>query len=70
MEGTDLSSFMTGKEIADKVSKEMKDGIDTIGDYGAKCADQGFWEGFDAALDLVINTIREGGFFESDEIAN
>ena len=29
-----------------------------------------YWEGFDSAVDLVINNIRNGGFFISDEIAN
>jgi hypothetical protein len=29
-----------------------------------------FWEGFETAILLVLNYIKEGGFFEDSEIAN
>lgn len=35
-----------------------------------KAWDKHWQEGFDAAIDLVLNTIKNGGFFESVEIAN
>lgn len=43
------------KKVTDKVFNEMRGGLDTIGVYGAKCADEGFWEGFDACLQMVLN---------------
>lgn len=33
-------------------------------------ATQEFWEGFETAILLVINYIKEGGFFEDSEMAN
>ena len=43
------------KKVTDKVFNEMRGGLDTIGDYGTKCAHQAFWEGFDACLEMVLN---------------
>ena len=29
-----------------------------------------FWEGFEACLEMVLNSIRQGDFFQDDETAN